>query len=1437
MGFESRFAARSSGNVVGMAAAPLRTQANSWFRVWLALFVWSCCCCFPCVAFADRVPSRAGGATIDVPKELLPWVPWVTQGITEGLCPKLGDEEVCQWPAALSMHVGSQGADFSFETYLEHEGWVRLPGSASHWPERVEVDAKPAVVLWKEGAPATRLASGPRRISGRFVWSKPPETLMIPPNVGLVRLTVAGEAVEFPRREQSGALWLQTGKAGEADASDRVEVEVFRRIDDGVPLRITTQLLLQVSGKTRELRLSGASLPHSRALSIDSPVPARFDDHGELVLHATAGEHRVTLVSLFPRPPERIEPPQPSPTWPDTETWVFVADNAIRQVELTGVPAIDAAQTNLPEEWKAHQAFLVTKGKVLSFETKRRGEPEPAPNQLKIVRQLLLDLDGGGYTVQDQLHADLSRHFRLDLAAAELGRVAAKGVDLLVTKSPSGHSGVELRQQKIDLTAEFRIHQPLRNLPAVGWNSDVSSLSVNLHLPPGWQALHITGADSVSETWWSEWTLWGFFYVLLVSIAVAKLLGPVPGVLALATLVITHGRGDLLMALWAVLLGLLALLRLVPDNWFRGVLRTLWFASVLLFAMVAVEFSIDEVRGAFLPTTRPPAGTAAWTGQIAEDTSVAELGLSGMQREPAAEAPVQAAEAPPPPAPQTRAKADAAAKKMARIMSSKPSSVGNSGFERVAQDLAQGDADSVVQTGPGIPSWRWSHVDLRWSGPVRADQRLHLYLLSPAINTLLGCLRVLGVACLAILLVRRTPFGKAPNLPSRSARLVAAVAAVLVVSLITLFSFDASAQPRSEVLEELKTRLLKAPDCERCLEVESLELRLTQRTLEAQALVHAGRTVDYRVVGPVRSWVPDRVTVDGKPATAMMLAPDGFLRVRLELGTHRVQASGPVSGDELVISPGSNPHRVLVKTEGWTVDGLRDGRVENSLHFTAAQTATAGSDAAPRTSGQPRLPPWLEITRSFEFGVSWRVTTEVTRKSPVGEPLSVRYALLPGEEVTTQNALVDQGQLLVALGRDDETAVYTSILKQSPELVLTAANDRPFSEEWRVRCGALWHCEFDGVAPFALADQGEYGPRFRPWPDEKLTIQVQKPVATPGASRTIQRAEATLTPGHRLLSGELSLTIRVSKTYTQNVRLEPNSTLQRLSINGRDEPIRMNGNSVEMQLAPGKHEVKLQWHEPRPQAIVFRTPRIDLGDPAVNAKLKVQLPSDRWLLFTWGPSWGPKVLLWSYLAMLIAAAFILVRIPMNPLRTRDWVLLGAGLTQIPVAITTTIAAWFFLVALRGHAQVKRRWLKKLMQVGLAFYTLFFLGCLSGAIYDGLVSNPDMLIAGSIDSHEMALTWYVDRIVGVFPSATVISLPVVVFRLLNLLWALWLASSLLGWLKWAWTEYAKGGLWVPPLLPQIRTVPGHAPATHESPAAAPSAPMGPSGPSEDAPNKQ
>ena len=82
-----------------------------------------------------------------------------------------------------------------------------------------------------------------------------------------------------------------------------------------------------------------------------------------------------------------------------------------------------------------------------------------------------------------------------------------------------------------------------------------------------------------------------------------------------------------------------------------------------------------------------------------------------------------------------------------------------------------------------------------------------------------------------------------------------------------------------------------------------------------------------------------------------------------------------------------------------------------------------------------------------------------------------------------------------------------------------------------------------------------------------------------------------------------------------------------------------------------------------------------------------------------------------------------------------------------------------------------------------------------ALQIGLLGLPDLLITGH-DSHASLLSWYADRFSAGAGTAQawVISAPLWLYRLAMLLWALWLAASLLRWLKWGWECFSEGGLW-------------------------------------------
>ena len=90
-------------------------------------------------------------------------------------------------------------------------------------------------------------------------------------------------------------------------------------------------------------------------------------------------------------------------------------------------------------------------------------------------------------------------------------------------------------------------------------------------------------------------------------------------------------------------------------------------------------------------------------------------------------------------------------------------------------------------------------------------------------------------------------------------------------------------------------------------------------------------------------------------------------------------------------------------------------------------------------------------------------------------------------------------------------------------------------------------------------------------------------------------------------------------------------------------------------------------------------------------------------------------------------------------------------------------------------------------------TFAALGNLFWSIENGLLGLPEMQIAGNGSAASM-LRWYLDRAGATLPRPWVLSVPLMVYRLAMLAWALWLAQALLRWLRWGWDCFSGGGLW-------------------------------------------
>ena len=141
-----------------------------------------------------------------------------------------------------------------------------------------------------------------------------------------------------------------------------------------------------------------------------------------------------------------------------------------------------------------------------------------------------------------------------------------------------------------------------------------------------------------------------------------------------------------------------------------------------------------------------------------------------------------------------------------------------------------------------------------------------------------------------------------------------------------------------------------------------------------------------------------------------------------------------------------------------------------------------------------------------------------------------------------------------------------------------------------------------------------------------------------------------------------------------------------------------------------------------------------------------------------------------------------------------WFLLAIGLSQtLPVLIVVVVTCFIGLsVRERLNLDVKR-WQFNLMQVALIGLIFMSVLIMIGAVANGLLGRPDMQIAGNGSSSHY-LKWYQDRVVDGLPQPQIISVPMWIYRVLMLAWAMWLATSLLKWIKWGWQALNKDGFW-------------------------------------------
>ena len=211
------------------------------------------------VALVSSLASATPPKLESLPPSLREWASWVMHDEKDALCPFLQGSETraCAWPGRLALTLDDKGGRFSqsFKVF-GRDAWLPLPGEPKRWPQHVQVDGRPAVVVSDaEENPTVLLSAGEHSVTGDFEWDSLPEALDIPQDTGLLSLSVKGQAVSIPNRDGEGRVFLQRETTEEEKVPQRKTLTLHRKT-----LRSLTDAELQLVG-------GGAGRPSARSCS------------------------------------------------------------------------------------------------------------------------------------------------------------------------------------------------------------------------------------------------------------------------------------------------------------------------------------------------------------------------------------------------------------------------------------------------------------------------------------------------------------------------------------------------------------------------------------------------------------------------------------------------------------------------------------------------------------------------------------------------------------------------------------------------------------------------------------------------------------------------------------------------------------------------------------------------------------------------------------------------------------------------------------------------------------------------------------------------------------------------------------------------------------------------------------------------------------------
>jgi len=256
-----------------------------------------------------------------LPKNLQDWTAWVLDNEKEKDCPISYsiNTKICSYPTQIEVKVKENALTFKMMVAVfKNQQEVKLPSAYQNWVKDVLVDGKKVAVLGSSEAKVF-LDEGEHLIEGTFSWKESPKYLQLSPNMALVTLYKDGQKVDAPKLDAQSRLWLSENQEN-SSKKGTLSVSIYRKIIDGHPLKMQTNLQFRVSGKMRTVILDGIVLNGFSPSGVNGALDAKITKDKKLEVQVKAGELVLSIDSFSPTNLLELSPPKHTFHYANQET-------------------------------------------------------------------------------------------------------------------------------------------------------------------------------------------------------------------------------------------------------------------------------------------------------------------------------------------------------------------------------------------------------------------------------------------------------------------------------------------------------------------------------------------------------------------------------------------------------------------------------------------------------------------------------------------------------------------------------------------------------------------------------------------------------------------------------------------------------------------------------------------------------------------------------------------------------------------------------------------------------------------------------------------------------------------------------------------------------------------------------------------------------------